>query len=228
MRPDDPAGAGEALESLYELRGHPIRIHVLSGAVRDQALGRLAGFLTRVSATELELQLSGPFLADWNDAILVVEVLTPRNLVRFETRAVPVAQATYRLGVRVPELLLDVQRRKHHRTDVALPITYLRGGLGPPVGGELANLGAGGAAFWTEDPFGPGDRLVLQFDSPDGTRFADLWSECVRANPHPDGRWLVAVQFRDLHPAVESALAAYVAAAAAEPAPGKRGRVFRL
>lgn len=223
-----PAGwNGEPLLALlHRLVGQPARIHVLDPACRDLVMARLPGAIATVDARAVEVELHQPFRREWHGAPLVAEVMRGPSLIRFETRSVqPRAVSSHRVHLALPEHLHDVQRRRHERTDLSLPVRFHRVPLGPALAGQMINLGAGGLAFGTAEPVAVGEHLEFAFTGPDGLHYQDLPGQVIRVSAHQELGMVAAVQFRELHPAVEAALATCVAAAGEDSPVRWRGRI---
>lgn len=209
---DRSAGKGSAVPvSLERWQNRPVRISVYAPGGRERILASLQGTVVSTSDEGILVDLLSPFQHFWHEADMVVEVLLPQALVRFESKALSdhEARTLNHLAIRRPMYVDAIQRRQHHRIDMVLPVQVTWDGTPSRVLGKVLNLSAGGLGLLLEKPVPEGEDLRVDFITHEGTRYHGLPARVVRLKVEAEGA-VVAVHFRQVHPDVIAALTSYV------------------
>lgn len=187
------------------LVGRPVKVHVFLPGQREQVQGRLRGVITGAAADVIDIDLEGNwFRADWYGAELVVEVSADGEVIRFNSKALPVPGG-HRLRVR-PGDMTRGQRRQAPRIDLSCP-GRLRMASGIQWEVLVLNIGPGGALVTCLRRPEVGDRVELTFTVPRGPTLTGLLARVTRVGPGRQGRALVALHFQHVPPAMGAALA---------------------
>lgn len=197
------------LGRLSDFCGMPVRVTVLDPDSKER-LDRVAGVLSAVSALGLTvdcLRVTGPLLSG---TPVTLEILVNGNLVWGHSVVLDQqVRGQSLLYLQAPVALETLQRRRHPRIDLEIPLHLVVPRTGETLECLLRDLSAGGAAFQTPEPLGAGESVQLVFDLGTGMFLQDLQAETVRCTDAPGGSYTVAVRFVTGHD-YEEKLSAWV------------------
>lgn len=198
-----------SLHVLGELCGHPVRLTVLDPSSRER-VERVAGILAGVQSNGMTVDCLRPVPGLAGGAPVAVEVLVNGNLFWCHTTLQSVGgEAMDRLVLRTPASVQTLQRRRHPRVDLDVPVNLVLSRTGDAIRTTFRDLSAGGASLLTATPLSAGEPVQLVFSLGSGLFFQDLAAETVRCTDGPEGKYVVALRFKcdKVH---EEALAAWV------------------
>ncbi|MGE5509298.1 MAG: flagellar brake protein [Chitinophagales bacterium] len=117
------------------------------------------------------------------------------------------------LLLRCPDGIRKVQRRRHFRLPVVLPVYYEVKGAETTLKGSTLDLSGGGLCIATGQPLKPGQELQVKLELSDGTTItaAGRVISCAEVENAPkQRRYSSGIQFVDLPAPVEERIVSFV------------------
>jgi hypothetical protein len=198
--------ASDMLTQIAGMVGHPVRVTILDAHSRERVT-RIPGVLVNALAGTLVVECLQPAPAGIANAPVTVELLAGTYLLWCHSTVQSAGRDLCHLAL--PASVQTVQRRRHPRVDMEIPVHLLVKQGDRVFAAHLRDLSAGGASLRTEAPVAEGEDVALVFSLGSGLFFQDLRAVTVRCAGTPDGSYAIGLQFR-CSPEQEAALGAWV------------------